>query len=124
MNKLDIARNALLVTTVLLLIYVLYKRLINILQKQHIQTDFPELGNSINWKTNKMATIEVKLEQPMELEIEVFNTQSDLIISIAKKHFEVGQHQFDIDLSSAESGRYYYKVISAKQQASQYFDLA
>ncbi len=124
MNKLDIARNALLVTTVLLLIYVLYKRLINILHKQHIQTDFPELGNSINWKGDKLASIEVKLEQPMELEIEVFNTNSDLITSIGKRHFDAGEHQFDIDMSGALAGRYYYKVKSDKQQASQYFDLA
>lgn len=124
MNTIETLRNALLVTALLLLIYVLYKRMLHIFRKQSIQTNYPELGNSMKWISDKHAYLEVKLERTSALTIEIFDAGGNLKLQLANQSFDPGVHSFELDASSFSAGRYYYKVISDKQQASQYFNIA
>ncbi|MFM9985063.1 MAG: hypothetical protein ACKVOK_07495 [Flavobacteriales bacterium] len=124
MSTLEIFKITLLVFTLLILVYVLYKRLISLLRKNNVRADYPSIGNSLKWINERTATLEIDLEMKTELQIELFTEKSDFVREVLKKTFNSGHHQVELNLTDLQPGRYYYKVVSDKQQASQYFILS
>ena len=123
MSTLEIFKITLLVFTLVILVYVLYKRLITILHKNNVRADYPSIGNSLKWLSERTATLEIDLETKTELHIELFTEKSVFVREVLKKNFNQGHHRVELNLTDLQPGRYYYKVVSDKQQASQYFIL-
>lgn len=122
--NLENLKNALLVMLVIMLVYVLYKRLIHILRKDQIQAKYPALPNKLVWtNNNSIAQIEVRLNQTMYLIVEVYDTENKKVLDVSEGEFPGGTHHFTFERSAFPAGRYYYKVTSPNEQASQYFEV-
>lgn len=123
MNTLETLKNALLISLVVILIYILYKRLISTLSKNRINAKYANIENSIRFDDGK-GFIQVELKNKAYLIVEVYSHQGDRIEAIEEGDFEAGHHSFSFVSSKLEKGRYYYKVTSPYQESSQYFDIA
>lgn len=123
MSTLETFKITLLVFTLLILVYVLYKRLIHLLRKGNVTADYPSIGNALSWIDQRTALLDIELSVKTEIQVAIFTEKSELIREVVKSSFLSGKHSLKLDLKDLPSGRYYYKVISDKQEASQYFIL-
>lgn len=122
MSGLEIIKNALLISLLLMLVYVLYKRMLKVISRDKIQSKYPSIGNHITWK-EKTGEIAVDLKQDMYLVVEIYTAKGDKLITLAEGDYKTGNHTLTFDASSFSEGRYFYKVTSAHQESSQYFDI-
>lgn len=122
MSTLEILKNALLISLVVILIFILYKRLIHTLSKNRINAKYANIENSIHFEDGK-GFIQVELKNKAYLIVEVYNHQGNRVEAIEEGDFEAGKHSFSFVTSTLEKGKYYYKVTSPYQESSQYFDL-
>ena len=122
MFKLEYFRNALLVTLVLMLVYVLYKRLLRVIGRDNIQTKYPAIGNTLEM-TGTEATIVVELANSAYLVVTICDSDGNLREHLGEGEFAKGTHRFSVSLSTLPSGKYFYKVTSPYQEASQYFTI-
>jgi hypothetical protein len=105
-------------------VYVLYKRLIHILRKDQIQAIYPALPNKLVWTdNNSTAQIEVKLHQTMYLIVDVYDADNKKVLDVIEGEFHGGMHHFTFQRNALPAGRYYYKVTSPHEEASQYFEI-
>ena len=122
MNTLEHLKNALLVSLVIMLVYVLYKRMIKVLHKGKVTSQYPSIGNSILVENNE-GKILVELHHKTYLIVEVFDANNSAILKVAEGDFEAGNQTFKFDLSALPKGKLYYKVTSPNQESSQYFQV-
>ena len=108
MKTFELLRNVLLVSLLAMLTYVLYKRMLHVMRKQHVQEKFPALPNQLHWTESGEGQIALKLSMKMHL---------------ANEEFPKGDHIFTFEKSQFSSGKYYYKIVSPHEQASQYFNI-
>ncbi|MFN8777723.1 MAG: hypothetical protein ACK5XV_13260 [Flavobacteriales bacterium] len=122
--NLETLKNTLLVMLVIMLVYVLYKRLIHILKKDQVMTRYPALANALKWsEDNRQATIEVTLQEKMYLIVDIFDQHGNRVLHLAEGEYVAGPQHFAFSRSALVPGRYYYKVTSPWEQASQYFEV-
>lgn len=122
MDTLETIKNALLISLVLMLIFVLYKRLLRVVSKENIQSKYPNVGNQIEWK-DKVATVHVELKMDLYLIIDVFSNDGNKVMTVTEGEYNAGNHSFSFDTTGWNSGRYFYKVTSSHQESSQYFEI-
>ncbi|MFZ4784388.1 MAG: hypothetical protein ACOYLH_02860 [Flavobacteriales bacterium] len=122
MSTLESVKNALLVTLVIMLVYVLYKRMIKVLYRDKVMSQYPSIGNQLTVE-NDHGVVTVELFNPTHLIIEVFDSSNNVAVKLAEGEFNRGAHRFKFELSALKPGKYYYKVTSPNQQSSQYFDV-
>lgn len=122
MSTLETVKNALLVTLVIMLVYVLYKRMIKVLYRDKVMSQYPTIGNQLT-KENGKWVISVELHRTTHLIIEIFNASNQMILKVAEGEYSSGMQRFTFESNTLESGKYYYKVTSPNQQSSQYFDV-
>lgn len=122
MSTLETIKNALLISLLLMLIYVLYKRMLRVLGKDNVQSKYPAIGNALEWNGD-LAKITVDLRKETYLIIELFTKEGALVQSIAEGEYPVGQHIFEFSRQSLSAGKYFYKVTSSYQESSQYFEI-
>ena len=119
-SKLELLRNALLVTLVLLLVYVLYKRLLSVVRKNEIYAKHPPMETSLSIEGNE-AKIQLEIKAPAYVIIEVFDAQNKGMFIVTEGDLAAGNHEFSFSTQTLPEGRYYYKVTSPNEEASQYF---
>ncbi len=122
-DSLETLRDVLLVFSVVLLVYILYKRLLKVLGKKEKSKRYPSLGEELIWTDDRTATFSVTLEEPSSLALSVFDNSGSKKQELINGQYDVGTHTFDVNLQSLPAGKYYLKVISEHQEASRYFDL-
>jgi hypothetical protein len=122
MNVLENLKNTLLVALVIMLVYVLYKRMINVLHKGKVTSQYPSIGNSLIVENNE-GSITVVLHHKTYLIIEIFDSSNTPLIKVAEGDFEPGKQIFKFNLSTLPKGKHYYKVTSPNQESSQYFQV-
>lgn len=122
-NTLETLRDGLLVFSVVLLVYILYKRLLKILGKNERSKRYPTIGEEMIWKDKRTTTVSITLEEDSNLSISVYNNVGQKMNELMQGFYKIGTHDFDIDLSSLPAGRYYLKLVTEHQEASRYFDL-
>lgn len=66
--------------------------------------------------TQAFSTIAIEVETEGQFDITVYNMNGQLIQSIHSGELYAGRHQFELDLSSVESGMYLINIISKDQQ--------
>ena len=123
MKTFELLRDVLLVSLLALLTYVLYKRMLHVMRKQHVQNLFPALPNQLNWTESGEGQIALKLNMKMHLDIQIFNEENQSILTLVSDEFPKGDHIFSFEKSQFSSGKYYYKIVSPHEQASQYFNI-
>jgi len=122
MNLLENLKNALLVSLVIMLVYVLYKRMINVLHKGKVTSQYPSIGNSLIVQNNE-GSITVELHNKTYLIIEIFDSSNTPLLKVAEGDFEPGSQIFKFNLTNLPKGKHYYKVTSPNQESSQYFQV-
>jgi len=122
MKVLELLRNVLLVSLLAMLTYVLYKRMMHLMRKQHTQQKFPNLPNKLHWNDNQ-ATIAVELKKEMSLKVEIFSSDGQAVKALADATFPKGDHLFEFSKNDLQPGKYYYKITSPFEEASQYFQI-
>lgn len=123
MKTFELLRNVLLVSLLAMLTYVLYKRMLHVMRKQHVQNLYPALPNQLNWTESGQGQIALTLNMKMHLDIQIFNEANQSILTLASEEFPKGDHIFTFEKSQFSSGKYYYKIVSPHEQASQYFNI-
>jgi len=121
-SKLEIFRNALLVTLVVLLVYVLYKRLLAVVRKNEIYAKHPPMETTLSISGNE-AKIVLEIKAPAYVIIEVFDANNKGLFIVTEGVLSAGQHEFTFGTRLMMAGRYYYKVSSPNEEASQYFNV-
>jgi|LakMenEpi03Aug12_release.lakeMendotaPanAssembly.Ray.scaffolds.fasta_scaffold1243669_1 hypothetical protein len=122
MNTLENLKNALLVALVVMLVYVLYKRMIKVLHKGKVTSQYPNIGNSLIVENNQ-GRITVELQKKTYLIVEIFDHTNNPIFKVAEGDFENGEQVFTFELTDLPKGKHYYKVTSPNQESSQYFQV-
>ncbi len=123
MKTFELLRNVLLVSLLAMLTYVLYKRMLHVMRKQHVQNKYPALPNALHWTSDGKGQIAISLNMKMHLDIQIFNEGNESVHSLANDEFPKGDHIFSFEKSLLPSGKYYYKIVSPHEQASQYFSI-
>ena len=123
MKTFELLRNVLLVSLLAMLTYVLYKRMLHVMRKQHVQEKYPALPNELHWTEAGQGQIALKLNMKMHLDIQIFNTENTSVLTLANDEFPKGDHLFSFEKSQLPAGKYYYKIVSPHEQASQYFHI-
>ena len=124
MDLITTARNVLLVSLLAMLAYVLYKRMLHVMRKQHTMQKFPSLPNQLHWNQDNQGQVAVTLHQGMSIEISIYNENGELMFIVASGEYPKGDHVFQFEKNALQSGRYYYKLVSPHEVASQYFQVA
>jgi hypothetical protein len=122
-DSLETLRDGLLVFSVVLLVYVLYRRLLKVLGKKEKSKRYPTLGETIEWQDSRNASVQVSLEEPSNLKLAIFDSTGKQLLEVLNGSYDVGTHELQMNLSSLTPGKYYLKVTSNHQEASRYFDL-
>lgn len=122
MNILENLKNALLVALVIMLVYVLYKRMIKVLHKGKVTSQYASIGNSLIVENNQ-GKITVELNKKTYLIVEIFDHTNNPLLRVAEGDFEAGVEIFTFELSGLPKGKHYYKVTSPNQESSQYFQV-
>ena len=122
-DTLETLRDVLLVFTVIILVYVLYKRLLRILGKPERKKKYPVIGEQIKWN-GRVAELEVNLEEKTTLAIDIRDTSGHNMSEVKEVDFEIGKHFIPVDCSMLQPGRYYFRIVSAMQESSHYFNIA
>lgn len=123
-NTLSTLQDVLLIFTVVVLVYVLYKRLLIVLGKKKHSKVYPTIGEKIIWTDQTHASIEVNLKKPVNLELSIFDSSNALVQEVLNMHFEVGQHALEVNCSALTSGKYYFKIVAPESESSHYFVIA
>jgi hypothetical protein len=77
----------------------------------------------LHWTESGEGQIALKLSMKMHLDIQIFNAENTSILTLASAEFPKGDHIFTFEKSQFSSGKYYYKIVSPHEQASQYFNI-
>jgi len=105
----DTLKDVLLVFTVVLLVYVLYRRLLNVLGKKEKSTRYVEVSETMEWEGRSLK-MTVESLRPMELQM-------------ADRQLEKGTHAIELDCASLTKGRYYVWLKTSAQEYSRYFEI-
>jgi hypothetical protein len=115
-------KDVLLVFTVVLLVYVLYQRLLQVLGKKERSKRYARVSEKLE-VAGGMLKMEVELEQSMTMKLSVHANQGESLFSLDERSLEVGKHTIEVDISALKSGRYYLQLQTPAEVYSRYFEL-
>jgi len=123
-DTLETLRNALLIMVVLWLIYVLYKRLLNIMGKAEVDNRYPALDHNLMIDREGNGTLILEMKLPTVVKIELLDVDGNPRINEFEHTTNKGSNQVNLDMRAFEKGRYYYKLSTQQEVLSQYFELS
>ncbi len=116
-------RSAILMTSVIVLAIVLYKRLIHVLRKDEFVARYAQLGEHITWN-GSVGTISITLRHKSTLHLEIYESATNTRLSpVFEGEREAGDHYFDFNTEGFSQGKYYCKLTTPNQEASRYFEV-
>lgn len=121
-SKLTLLRNALLVTLVIMLVYVLYKRLLSFIRSQEVRALHPAIETSFSDDAEK-ATIALITPNRFYVIIKVVKENGELQKVVFEGEIDAGKHEFSFLRSELAAGRYYYKISTPNEESSHYFSI-
>jgi uncharacterized membrane protein YhiD involved in acid resistance len=119
---LTILRDALLVTLVLMLVYVLYKRLIKVLSREHVQALYKVTVLDLASTADDRYELRILAEQEVELAITIHQADGAFVEEAYKGIFGKGEHVVSASRNGRSAGRYYFQITTSNQSVSQYFE--
>lgn len=120
-SALEIGRNALLFTLVVLLIVILYKRALVFMNKRSETGAYFDI---IDFKPSMYATTILSLSFPemTSVKLEVHSAENSVILS-EEKQFESGEHTWEFNLNASTPGKYTLLISSENAKVTRYFNL-
>ena len=115
-------KDVLLVFTVVLLVYVLYQRLLQVLGKKERSKQYARVSEKLDLKGG-ILQMELELEQPMMLKLSVHTAQGLPVLTHQDRLLDIGTHSIEVNTSALNSGRYYVQLQTPSEVYSRYFEL-
>jgi len=123
MSQLILFRNVLLVSLIAILMIIMYKRLIALIQKQNVQVKYPSLDAALHWIDTNVA-LGVELKSKMSIHVAVFRHDGTWVKDICQHDEIEGKLNLSFDTNGYAAGRYYFEIITPREKALRYFDIA
>lgn len=122
MGQLELFRDALLVSLVAILVFILYKRLLHMMGRQNVQAKYPAL-DAETFQDDRQAKICLTLLQSMPLKITVLNDNLQAVEVIYDQVANTGEHSFVFKTVDKPSGKYAFEIITPNEKALRYFQI-
>lgn len=121
-SALEIGRNALLLTLVVLLIVILYKRTLVFMNKRSETGTYFEITG---FTPSKYGTTMLELSVPEStvLKVEVHSEESKSLLLSEEKEFLVGEHDWEFNLQEMNAGKYTLIVSADNAKVTRFFNL-
>jgi hypothetical protein len=114
----EVFRNALLVSLIVILAYILYKRLVQFLQRDKlVSTDYAHIPR-FNWKD---GVLKIELELPRQDVVTVQVGQEGEFITLEEKQLSRGIHELDFPLPDLKSGKKICRVHTSTKKLERFF---
>ena len=120
MSQLYLFRNVLLVSLITILVYIMYKRLIHLLQRQHVQAKYPALDAALLW-TDKVVSMNVELKIKMDILVTVCKENGELLQEVHRQSDAIGKIDLSFDTTALQKGKYYFEIQTPHEKALRYF---
>jgi len=116
-------KDVLLVFTVVLLVYVLYQRLLQVLGKRERSKKYARVSETLELAAGRLK-MHLETEQPMDLKLSVHASHGEAILKLEDRSLGIGSHNIEVDISSLKPGRYYIQLQTPSEVYSRYFELS
>lgn len=121
-STMDTLKDVLLVFTVVLLVYVLYQRLLQVLGKKEKSTRYASVGEEMRWQ-GRTLYLQIDAAREMELQVAVKDGLGNELIRQADCQLSIGGQEIAVDCASLAKGRYYVWLKTPAQEYSRYFEI-
>jgi hypothetical protein len=118
----DNLKDVLLVFTVVLLVYVLYQRLLQVLGKRERSKKYARVSEKLEIAEGRLK-MDLAMDQPMVLKLSVHTHGGEPVLTLEDRSLESGEHNIEVDISALKSGRYYIQLQTPAEVYSRYFEL-
>ena len=118
----DTLKDVLLMFTVVVLVYVLYQRLLQVLGKKERSRKYASVSETMEWQ-GRILTMRLEAEQSMTLSVSVKKSTGEEVIGQDEKQLEIGSHEVKVDCAVLAPGRYYVSMQTPAQEYSRYFEI-
>jgi hypothetical protein len=119
---LETLRNALLITLLVVLVYVLYRRMLAAMGKNEIKERYIYFTeDSLQGEFSNKIGIEAKSVQQVRLSVHA--TDGTALTEFYNGEVGIGIHRFDLEKLSLAPGKYYCQMTTDKQKDSIYFTI-
>jgi hypothetical protein len=115
-------KDVLLVFTVVVLVYVLYQRLLQVLGKKERSKKYARVSEKLEIDGG-MLKMDLAMDQPMLVKLSVHANQGESLLTLEDRSLEAGEHKIEVDISVLKSGRYYIQLQTPAEVYSRYFEL-
>jgi hypothetical protein len=122
MSQLELFRDALLVSLIAILVYILYKRLLHLMANQNVQAKYPAIDAETIFKDNTV-TIRLELQQKMQIKVNVLSEHHVLVENLREGELGVGKHAFSFTIEGKEKGKYAFEIITPHEKSVRYFSI-
>lgn len=117
---LETLRNALLLTLVLILLYVLYKRLLRVLGKDPNRRDYASLNDQSGRVEDGKLVIGFSLPLEGKVKVELW-TNNECVALLFDEHLEQGSHHLKLELPQLDpQQRYAFRFFSDGQDTRRF----
>ena len=115
-------KDVLLVFTVVVLVYVLYQRLLQVLGKKERSKCYTRVSERLEL-SGGILKMSLDIDQPMILKLTVHASQGEVLLKPDDQSLEAGSHRIEVDVSSLNPGRFYIQLQTPAEVYSRYFEL-
>jgi hypothetical protein len=115
-------KDVLLVFTVIMLVYVLYQRLLQVLGKKERSKRYARVSEQLQLQDGVLK-MQLELDQAMVLKVTVHAASGEEVLKVDDRSLEAGAHAIEVDVTSLSQGRYYMQLQTPAEVYSRYFDL-
>jgi hypothetical protein len=123
MSQFELLRDALLVSLVAILVFILYKRLLHMMGRQNVQAKYPALDAETTIQDGQVS-IRLQLLQSMQLKVSVLDENRNVLEVIQDTHSEKGDHSFVFKTIGRHSGKYAFEIVTPHEKSLRYFQIA
>lgn len=122
-STLEIARDALMLTLIVILIYVLYKRMLVFMNKKAEKGVYVEI---VRFEVLHQHQLEFDLSVPetSNLEFSIANDQGAEVTAPTKRSFDEGTHTVRLPITDLTSGKYCLTLQSANAKKTRFFHIS
>jgi len=119
-KTMDIIQDFLLVSVVIMLVYVLYKRLLIVLGKKEKNKQYLILHEGIEW-SNASAMLPLESLLDDTLNVSIIDANGIVVRTLPEKSIPVGKQTLDVSLDGLPAGKYEIRLMSRMQHHSVFF---
>lgn len=119
----DYLTNILLVTLILFLVYILYRRLLVMLGKDQVQHQYVHFGNARIEQEGGSWKVELEVPADCEVKVVILDADGNERATVHDGSLTAGDHSLNV-VTRLEPGTYTCRFTSPHQRAERYFTVS